>query len=682
MLTLPARSGPTVGPTLGLAAAALALPVWAQPPAQAPAQPSGQPESQDISNLPAPVKLAIRVSAVRSGIPAAPVVVVVRDVGSYVEAIARWSPKLRYPVLIDDGTEQAREDLARFVRAYQPQKVMRWSFFEAKGPKATLEDQGLRERLVARAVVRAWGTPLQPDDKPSIKDQVGMFRQAGLTSPGIVICSPPDAAWTGGLALAAGHAQPIAWLWPILGPALVMQPDDADLFSRDIEKMLQATGLPYDGLGDAIDAITLACAAPARLKKTERDMLALTDRLGRAGTTASPGAPWAWTGQVMGSNARSAYSAMCSLFLAPTSAWIFDGYPDTAPWNTYGGAKAAEAIKESARLASNAPIDWKITVDGPPNGSASAWRMRASRALDASLVLINTKGNSDFFDLEPGRGKPADVPMLARPAAVHIVHSWSAEMPGERNTIAGRWFERGAFAYFGSVQEPFLQAFVPTPDVAARLAALIPWGPAVRHTNAPAWKVATFGDPLLQFGPVARSESTVLPLENPEDVQEELRAALKDRKFEAALDVLALQGRDADAVRLARGLLAETTVRVEPGAARAMFMPLIRAGEAELAARAMSLMSREDRALPARQDALWLIAHPLLGSTDSRALIETLRESIRSDVAGRDAADLAPAIARVFGSASARRMLEEARTKITDDRTREEFDKVIRGLPQ
>jgi hypothetical protein len=666
---------------LGLALS-LAVPASAQPAPPAGGQPPAATDAQDISNLPAPVKLAIRVSAVRSGIPVAPVVVVVRDVGSYVEAIARWSPKLRYPVLIDDGTDQAREDLARFVRAFKPQKVVRWSFFEAKGPKATLEDQGLRERLVARAVVRAWGTPLQPDDKPSIKDQVGMFRQAGLTSPGIVICSPPDAAWTGGLALAAGHAQPIAWLWPILGPALVMQPEDADAFSRDIEKLLQATGLPYDALGDAIDSITLACGAPARLKKTERDLLALTDRIGRAGTTTSPGAPWAWTGQVMGSGARSAYSAMSSLFLAPTSAWIFDGYPDTAPWNTYGGTKAAEAIRESARLASNTPLDWNITVDGPPNGSASAWRLRASRALDASLVLINTKGNSDFFDLEPGRGKPADVPTLSRPAAVHIVHSWSAEMPGERNTVAGRWFERGAFAYFGSVQEPFLQAFVPTPDVAARLAALIPWGPAVRHSNGPAWKVATFGDPLLQFGPVMRSDSTVLPLENPADVQDELRAALKDRTFEAALDVLAMQGRDADAVRLARGLLSDTTVKVEPGAARAMFMPLIRAGEAELAARAMSLMSRDDRAVPARQDALWLIAHPLLGSTDSRVLVETLRDAIRADVAGRDAADLAPAIARVFGGASARRMLEEARAKLTDDRTREEFDKVIRGLPQ
>ncbi len=90
--------------------------------------------------------------------------------------------------------------------------------------------------------------------------------------------------------------------------------------------------------------------------------------------------------------------------------------------------------------------------------------------------------------------------------------------------------------------------------MAARLAALIPWARGPAHERA-AWKVATFGDPLLQFGPVARSESTVLPLENPEDVQEELRAALKDRKFEAALDVLALQGRDADAVRLARGLV-------------------------------------------------------------------------------------------------------------------------------
>jgi len=43
---------------------------------------------------------------------------------------------------------------------------------------------------------------------------------------------------------------------------------------------------------------------------------------------------------------------------------------------------------------------------------------------------------------------------------VHFIHSWSAVTPDDRNTVGGRWLSNGVYAYVGSVDEPYVQAFV------------------------------------------------------------------------------------------------------------------------------------------------------------------------------------------------------------------------------
>ena len=50
--------------------------------------------------------------------------------------------------------------------------------------------------------------------------------------------------------------------------------------------------------------------------------------------------------------------------------------------------------------------------------------------LDADLICINSKGFITEFYLGDGPAHPGDIPILDRPAAVHIVHSWSARVPG------------------------------------------------------------------------------------------------------------------------------------------------------------------------------------------------------------------------------------------------------------
>src|SRR4051812_21537986 len=76
--------------------------------------PSGAGEKQiTMADLPAQVRLGLRAEAVRRGWAAAPVVVIVSDPLSYVRAIGGWTLRSRYPVLLDDGSPSAREDIAR-----------------------------------------------------------------------------------------------------------------------------------------------------------------------------------------------------------------------------------------------------------------------------------------------------------------------------------------------------------------------------------------------------------------------------------------------------------------------------------------------------------------------------------------------------------------------------------------
>src|SRR5262249_32291714 len=152
----------------------------------------------------------------------------------------------------------------------------------------------------------------------------------------------------------------------------------------------------------------------------------------------------AWCGQIFGNPEQSCYRAMCSLFLTSHKAWVFDGYGTGKPWSDYDGTAAGENLRK---------VGLTVEVLDTPRQGARDWRLRAARAVDADLILINSSGNPDFFNLEPGQCKPGDIPFLEIPAALHMVHSWSVEFPKNRDTVGGRWFERGVFAYAGSVHE-------------------------------------------------------------------------------------------------------------------------------------------------------------------------------------------------------------------------------------
>jgi len=593
-------------------------------------------------------------------------VVVVSDAASYLSAISRWTPALRFPVLIDDGSPAAREDIARFVRAYRPQRVLRWSAPEAEGaPIGAAGFNAVNPAELRRAVARAWS--IDADENAPL---LAAWKERGHEPPGLVVAGAKDPAWTAALALAAGRGQPVVFIDTVRNVDWAFTTPEADAFARAVEEACGPLGLPWRGLGDAIDAVTLCVHTPVRVDAGKNIHHATTDRIGRLGSGADTKERWAWAGQVFGTAAASAYRAMSALFLQPSRAWIFDGYPNSGSWAKYDGTAAAKVFTEAGL-----PTD----IIDAPKASLRDWRLAAARPLAADLILINSKGNADFFDLEPGRAAPGDVPLLNHPAAVHMVHSWSAFVPTNRGTVGGRWLDHGAFAYAGSVQEPFLSAFIETPKLAQRLASGAPWGVACRHDAGPVWKVAIIGDPLYTLGRAQTRAAQGPDLAGATVVGANLRKDLADRKYAETLEALVLTGRDADASRLAAAVLADDPKGFTPAVARAAVPALARAGENRLVVDAFARLGPH-AGEPLLLDALWLSAFPLLERGEA-AVLPVLRANLRKEQPGHDAAVLAAGWAKAHDRGSAEAMLREVRADISDAAALTAFDKAVREAP-
>ncbi|MCE7974691.1 MAG: hypothetical protein DYG92_10290 [Leptolyngbya sp. PLA1] len=591
---------------------------------------------------------------------------IVRDRESYLAAISGWKPDLRYPVLIDDGTPESRELIGLFSRGFQPARTVRWA---RPGPPPAQGWKPDRAEVEA-AVAMSWGLPA---DQATCAALHAAWKSGGYEPPGLVLLHESDPAWTAGAALAAGRGQVLVFIQAAQGVDRVISQPEADQIARACEDAAEASGWSWRTLGDALDAITLCLNTPNRLDKPKGEFLAMTDRTGRLGEGAAAGPRWAYSGQVFGGPSRAAYVAMCSLFLHPRGAWLFDGYPTTSPWDQFDATKAGELLTR-AGLATE-------VIDAPRAG-ARDWRLRAARPVDAGLILVNTKGNDDFFDLEPGQCKPGDVPLLSTPAFANIVHSWSASNAGNRDRLAGRWLERGAFCYAGSVHEPYLQAFIPTPVLAGRLLGGGAVGACIRSDDAPLWKITLLGDPLFTLGrPVARDTTTPLPLPDAVDADAGLREALTRSRFEEGLTTLLICGRDADAARLAEALLSQADAPIDAATARLCVLPLARAGRNDLVWRAYARCDRDSQRDPALRDVLWLTSLPLLEGSPDSALLDLLRSNLRHDMPGRDARTLAAGWRNRHGVGEALTMLEALRDETQNGEYRRQIQDVLGSPP-
>jgi hypothetical protein len=604
--------------------------------------PPARAQEETPSSIPPQVALGRRADLLRMKLKASPTVVIVSEPAQYVRVIARWSLAVRFPVLIDDGSDRAREDIARFVRAFEPLSVVRWN---GDAPALPKEPAAFRSAIDA-AAWSAWGAS-------NAESLAEIWMRTGFTPFGVVVAAAGDPAWTAALALAAGRGQPIIWIDSATTSISDSVSDDAARhLDGAIAKGLDNLARPWTALGDEIDSLTL-CLNRGATVDTAAGPVALTDRLGRG----ADGSRAAWAGLLHGSEPVAAYRAMCALFLQPTSVWLFDGYAESfAP--PYAVARAVPILQEAGLdVASNAP----------PVGGLAPWRLRTEFGVKQELIHVNSSGHATFFDLAPGRALVSDIPLLHRPAMVNFIHSFSARWPADARTIAGRWLENGAYCYAGSMDEPFLGAFLPPEIVFKRMLLGAPFAAAVRQDDRRVWKINIFGDPLATLGRPAPRHETPLTLDGAIDLKDEARTALKAMDLPRGVRLLVMLGRDEDAMRIARASLADDAKPGLPDLAAHALTAAFRLKQQDVFFALFEQLASNGPVDAATRDLLWQAARNDLETTSDADLVGRLRLSIRDESLAEDAEALAPAIGRVFGPDAARTMYASLVERTKDD---------------
>jgi len=419
---------------------------------------------------PWPIQTGLRAAIVRSKIPTVNRVVLVPDEATFLAAIQKWNLKGNWPILIEDD-----KYAPMFLQRFQPEQIVRLPSIKQQLPKG----KKLQE-LMLKATATAWNAT----DTQTLKAK---WTELGWEPPGVVITSENDPARSAAVALAAAHGQPLVFLEGNFGkPNQTLNNTRWQTLQREIQKAVESTGFFYSQLADVIDTITIVRELAVKYQSPQKkdEQLAVTDGLGRL----SNGERWAAVGWIFGSEVRSIYQAMCGIFLDSQTAMLYDSYPKEGNWAKYEMEAAASGLKS---------IGLDVKVVQKPESSLEKWRSLASKPWTFDLILMNSKGYPKSFQVGNGDASVEDLPKLQFPAAIHMIHSWSASDPDDRNTVSGRWLVNGAYAYVGSVHEPFLSAFVPPKLMVDRLKRGTPFLIAARQLESPPWKVATIGDPLM-----------------------------------------------------------------------------------------------------------------------------------------------------------------------------------------
>jgi hypothetical protein len=411
-------------------------------------------------------------------------VCLVPDLATFLTTLAAWDEAHYFPILIDDP-----EYTYTFLRAFRPARIVRYA-----GPVPPLPAEHVWGRALT-AVGRTWVRSGTSEAETPLGDRVPSRITA--TPPGIVVSSPSSPMLAGALALAAGRFEPLLRWEPGKRYADLLTDDEAKQLADDLEARI-ADRFPDSGLlGDDCDFITLAGDWPYRYK-TEAGTFAFDDRLGR---TRLSGRRRAYTGRLIGSPAMSVYAAMCSLFLQPESALLFDSYDASRRgWNAYNMLPAAHRLSSLLNVTHRS---------GDSQADIAGWHRVFDPNNRFGLVMINSSGTPTEFSLRGAMGHTADIAPSV-PAVVVQNHSHSAADPTDPGTIAGRWLANGAFIYFGAMNEPFLQAFRTPTLVADLIANRLPLAAAVRQSNTEPfgypWRLLYVGDPLFSLKP--RGSST------------------------------------------------------------------------------------------------------------------------------------------------------------------------------
>ncbi|MGB7712658.1 MAG: hypothetical protein WBL95_24510 [Microcoleus sp.] len=432
------------------------------------------------------VQTGLRVNILRDNIPIVNRIVLVPDEATFLAAIQKWNLKGHWPILLEDN-----KYTPMFIKRFQAAEIVRLPSIKQQLPKG----QKLQQ-LMLNASAAAWNAT----NTQTLKAK---WTELGWEPPGVVITSENDPARIAAVALAADRGQPLVFLEGNFGkPNDTLNQQQWQTLQTAVTTAVESTGYFYSQLGDAIDTITIVRQLAVKYQSPEKpeEQLAVTDGLGRHPN----GERWAAAGWIYGSSVRSTYQVMCSIFLDSQTAMLYDSYPKEGSWEKYEMNSAASGLKT---------LGFDVQLVEKPESSLQKWRTLASKEWEFDLILMNSKGYQKSFQVGNGDALVEDIPKLKFPAAVHMIHSWSAAAPDDQNTVAGRWLENGAYAYVGSVNEPFLSAFIPPKLMVDRLVRSAPFLIAARQLESPPWKVATIGDPLMSIGkPKPRIPPTQQPI--------------------------------------------------------------------------------------------------------------------------------------------------------------------------
>jgi hypothetical protein len=581
----------------------------------------------------------------------------VPDAATWLDEVSHWTREHRWPVLIEND---ALSPL--FVRAFKPDRVLRRTSVGPL-PEAKID----RERQLDAAVSKVWG-----GDPAAGTTSLMALRAAKLVPPGVAITSVNDEAWPAAVALAAGRGLPLLFVDGDFGdPNAILPGDETKKLEAAIRTAIESVGIPYRSLGDGIDAVALCRSMAAKSKvvlpEGQRipfpigsdfnlnDPLSTTDLLCRN----DDGSRYAVAGWIFGPSHRAAYMAMCSLFLERENWWFLSGYPSTNPWSLFAPDDAVKLLNT---------VGFKARSTTAEQMSLTNWRRLLMGGFDADVLVMNSRGDSANFALfGTDHGSVKDIPFLNRPAALHLIHSWSLTRPTDRYTIGGRLLERGVYSYYGSVQEPGLVAFLPPRQLVTRWGGLGPFLISSRYLEGDldrAWRLTAIGDPLMMC--IAPQKRTVpvapLPAQRGEDVRAAARARLvaiaaagaaaSTQDFALAMRDLRVLGEDAPVKALwtiARAAKQGSAV------GRDALPSLFRERDFdEFLAAYRSLEKPDDDA----RDMLWHLAGPRVRSLDT-PILDYLRKNLRGDDTSIDLAMLLPAIDKARGRSTSDAIVQE-----------------------
>ena len=631
--------------------------------AQAPPA-TGATGAPRASETPWPIVLGQRTAALERDWPVVNQVVLVPDGRTYLDEIAKWSPEGRWPVLIEDSFFAPM-----FVRGFAPDRVIRR---ESAGAMPT--DRAEREKLIASSAAEAI--------VDGFNDVIGAAAKRGVTPSMIVIASADDPAWTAAAALSAGRCAPIYFSSEPYGtPDESMDAARFKALSTELERAADRTGLAWKGLGDAIDAFVVCRNIAWKCDPELAPGLKIEIPSGPFPT--APGQPvatlntlgrhadgiwWAIGSGIFGSEERSAYAAMCSLFAPRRTAWLTNAYESGPGWGAYEVGPAATRFERQG-FATQAWSKEQNTID--------AWRRVLMGGFDCDVLVANSHGISTQFGLfGGGTATVGDVPLFDRPAAVHFLHSFSLQFPANPTTVGGAFLAHGAYAYYGSVYEPLLPAFTTPELIAERSGYLVPFAVSARvfeGSFARPWRTAAYGDPLVILATPERLgvRRVAPPTDGAVDLKQEAAANLK--RFRDENDTLAIAramrdleilGSDEKVIKL---WAIAKDLDTAPLAASFALAPMFRARDLDAFAGAYLACKVTP---PKARDMLWQLATPRLNAIADARVVALLARDPRGPDPSVDLALLRPTALRLLGREAWSRVLADAEALVSDETIR------------